>query len=263
MIHLHKAPPGAELITKGTEAFNMVVQQYPLKYTVAESRMKKYYFKELAASGMPDIPVEAMDIPQYAKKKLKEGIFSWVFMTRTVGGQRVRKEALFNTVTNEFVLKNPRTAGTPRILPINGQDFWSSGEGQQWNRSKLKEFLYDYYASRIVQQLPEGIWAPKGSFIHLEYIFYFPFKIYEANDVQDLDNHSYPYVKVFKDVLQTLGVIKGDDFRYVRGDYSRYMEVETEEERRLEIKIHFCENEGLIIPRIYKTNHVQIERDPL
>jgi hypothetical protein len=106
---------------------------------------------------------------------------------------------------------------------------------------------------------------PKDYYIHLEFVFYFPFGSYREPKedakrvpIQDIDNHAYPYTKVFIDTLQELKVIKNDDYRYMRGYYAHYMEIPKDEPHRLEVKFHFCTNSGIATRREHKEDKPDI-----
>jgi hypothetical protein len=140
-------------------------------------------------------------------------------------------------------VKNKAIAGTPLFKMINSQDVWESGSGMEWHIRKLKDMLTAYYTPNIVRQLPERIVTPdKRTFIHLEYIFFYPFVCREPRTYQDYLNHFYVRGKIFEDTLVKLGVIEDDSPQFLRGAYARYVNVNSEEDRRLEIKIHFCKN---------------------
>jgi hypothetical protein len=317
IFHVH--PPGATEITKGTERFNMVIQEYPLKFLLSNSRKVKYITKENVQKYdryidrkytpmPPSFPKEFIDwheihwsqaivddhyvwrltlgsgtwyIANRFKKAVEDGQLGWFEKPVIKDGKKNTVEVLGYPVVgnpskldktrgaNGYVVANPKAAGTERFGRINGQDIWN-GNLQEHTRAKLKDFLTAFFAPHITQQLPEGIWPPKDHFIQTEFIFYYPFGLLKHEDHGvDIDNHAYPYVKAFHDTLTELQVIKGDGPKHIRGYYAHYIEVETEKERRMEVKFHFCKNDQVPIPRIYQQTaptterFIEPESDPL
>lgn len=250
-INCCKIPVSGDIsvLHKGTEKFNVIFQNYPTTYTLSNSRLIKYIE-----------PVHLPKLSNKAKSLIESGQYIW----KRHNTRKGKPECLFNVTTQEWVARNPKTAGTPRIIPISGQDFWSSGEQQQWNRIKLKEQLMEYFIPRIRTQLPESIWMPVGMYMHIEYLFFRPLLEHDIvvdKKIQDLDNHAFPYMKIFKDTLQYLEIIKNDDPRYIRGMYPHYVHIDNEEERRLEVKIHFCHNDQTAQRPIWVKNTEQKELD--
>jgi hypothetical protein len=129
--------------------------------------------------------------------------------------------------------------GTAKTCKISGQVFWSGGQGSEWVRQKVKEALTIFFTPYIARQLPPKLFVPQGNFLQLEFIFYMPAL---RKQIQDDDNHAFPYVKAFRDTLKLLEVIDDDGPDFIRGTYSRYVMVSDESERRLEIKVHSCSN---------------------
>lgn len=230
--------PNAILIHEGTEKYNIIFKQYPTTYRLADAMTPTYY-------------TEKSKLTKALQKKIKDGEYIW----QPKGKNMVK--CLFDKNAKEYLIKNIDKVGKPRNVVISGQDFWRGGIAGQWHRIKLKEQLMRYFTVHILQQLPGEIQAPRGNYIQLEYIFYTDISdslVQKHNKVQDLDNHAYPYMKIFKDTLQSLNIIKGDDPRYVRGGYYQYVHEPNPDERRLEIKFHFCGNGQGITRPIYTYN---------
>lgn len=312
-LFFHVHPSGATEITKGTEKFNMIIQEYPLKFLLSTSRMAKYIIKDKLQSYdrfierkydsgamPPKIPKDytTVDgvhwetarvnnewkwrlmnfrdpvITNRIKKAIEDGEVAWFDKNgmSTLGYPVVGNPSKLDKTKgkNGFVIANPKAVGTERWSRINGQDIWN-GNIQEHTRAKLKDFLTYFFTPHIKQQLPEGIWAPKDHFIQTEFIFYCPFSLLKHEDhAADIDNHAYPYVKAFHDTLVEMQVIKGDSPKHIRGYYAHYIEVDTEAERRMEVKFHFCKNEQVPVPRIYHMDvptlapkFIEPENDPL
>lgn len=213
-------------MANSTEKFNIVYNNYPEEFNISQRRNAKYWKKG-----------------EKPTKKLIEEIEKGISFYKRKN-DKDKTEYLFNSLTRSFVVKNIKTVGTPRVQVINSQLFYEGGMGSEWKRSAIKDFLKFYFTPDIVRKLPEKIFTRQGEYIHFEYIFYYPFKKRkeENKKYQDYINHFYIRAKVFEDTIVGLGIIADDNADIVRGGYGRYVEVNTEEERRLEIKIHFCKN---------------------
>jgi hypothetical protein len=211
-----------------TEVFNVICKDYPVELRLSEKQRPKYI-------------KEGNRIGKRQEQALKAGMMKWV------------EGKLFDNVTNGFVVKNPSQVGTPRLVPISGQYFWQGGSRVEWYRQRLKEQLAAYFIPRIKMQLPiQKLFPPKNHFIHFEFIFYTRLQVEGRKIPQDVDNHAYPYMKVFVDTVKTLGMIEDDLPQIYRGSEFRYVEIEDIAERRLEIKIHFCRNGQAIMYDISK-----------
>lgn len=191
-----------------TEKFNMVLKLYPIEIQKSAKRREIWYHIS-----------EGKKLPKYLQKP------DYLHYTVDKDGWIIKLE------TGEKLVRNYKTAGKPNMKRINGQSIWD-GDVSRYERNDLKKFLSDYFIPNINRQLPEHLFTAK--YIHVEFIFY----VVEAE--QDIDNHGYPYIKAFMDALQTSERIVNDSPVYIRGYYCRYVVVK--DDRRLEIKIHFCEN---------------------
>jgi hypothetical protein len=228
-----------------TEKFNLIFQKFPLWIILADARREKFYK-----------PKEKL--PQYLKTQLATGE---CFYAPVVGNVLCRSTAIegktspksvggkIKGVTFHRILKNPQAAGTPRRKKISGQYFWSGGDRSVITyRDKMKEQLAAYFIPAIIRQ-----WGPTfkltpniRKYVHIEYVFYMPLVLVQLDErdlSQDIGNFGWPYGKVFEDLLQSQGIIETDDPSRVRGVYYRYENIDNEEERRLEVKIHFCFND--------------------
>jgi hypothetical protein len=210
-----------------SEHFNLIFQKYP-EYFVAAKARKAEYWK----------PTD--ELPDYLERRVKKKTAGWRMMKNSKMeniGLRLYDEEL-----REFIISNSKSVGTEKKVKINGQLAWSGGKGSEWNNRIIKAVLEPYFTASIIRQWTiDKLYLPKDKFIHFEYVFYYPFKA-RSYQAQDYFNHMFHYVKVFEDVLQQQW-LENDSPQFVRGGYMRYVEVESEEDRRLEVKIHFCRNE--------------------
>lgn len=205
-----------------TERFNCIFQQYPEQIQLSKSQRPKYWEHK-----------DKDRLPKKVADRLFKGEISWQNYKGVL--------RLYDDAEKAFVIKNIKVAGTPRVKMINSQTIWQGGN--EWERKAIAEMLHGYFAPGIVRQLPEEIFTPSPDiFIHFEYIFYYPFEARKEREYQDYINHAYIRSKVFEDTLVELKIISNDGPRYVRGGYARYVNVATEADRRMEVKIHFCKN---------------------
>lgn len=208
----------------GTEAYNLVIPLYREEFQYSQSRKPTYWKK-------------TDKLPAYANLGISSGNYIWVL--------KGSKECLFDTIKSEFIVKNSKSAGKPRVMSINSQPFWAGGNGSEWVRMKMKDAVKSEFVPYIARHLPLKIFPPKNKFIQIEFIFFYPFKT-KVKQYQDYINHWFVRQKIFEDTLVDMKVISDDNPDILRGGYGRYVEIENEQERRLEIKIHFCRNEERI-----------------
>lgn len=212
-----------------SEIFNVVIPGYIEHIEVSKTTKVKYWEKK-----------ELINLPKGLLSRLGKNELKWV----STG----KREILAETASGVPIVKNPNTVGKVKMQKISGQIFWSGGSGSEWIRRKVKESLTAYFSPYIARQLPDKLVAPSGKFLQLEFIFYVPIL---RTHIQDDDNHSFPYIKAFRDTLQLMKVIPDDSPEYIRGTYTRYVMIASESERRLEIKIHTCSN---FQPITYESN---------
>ena len=128
------------------------------------------------------------------------------------------------------VIKNSRSAGTPRLKKINGQDFYSGNVMPQVRAkivSEMKRFFAEHFEG--IPPIDENDYP-----IEMELEIHYTIK----NDLFDIDNLGWVYTKVIQDVLKDAGIIPEDDIRYIRKSGGcQFVEVETEDDRKILIKI--------------------------
>jgi hypothetical protein len=202
------------------QEWRVIIKDYLTHVELSKARRAKYY-------NATDFQNDT--IP---KKYLKDGI------------EFDKKGRACNAKTKEVIVRNTRTAGTPRYWKINGQDLWS-GNLHHATRSKMNEQLHKHFSKAIIEQIQV---EQKTSVIPLKpnervfISFLFKGKVEQS---QDIDNLAIIYVKTFVDTMtqysnknqsgiQKLGLIPDDNVKYVRGiSY----EFEESSERQLEITI--------------------------
>lgn len=152
-------------------------------------------------------------------------------------------DALVNLKTNERVVKNPISAGTPQEKRITGQDIWVGMNPFVRNKIShdLKTYLY-------------------GKVRHVKYIEKYPIGIsIEFHHVigdYDLDNLAVFYRKClhdalcgkvdyrkaddgswYYDLMKYPPIIKDDSVRYIRSIPTDFHEVESEDQRKMVITL--------------------------
>ena len=215
----------------GTEKFNCVFEQYPETVQLSAKR-RAQYFTALTNTFLPPLAKKY-------EKGIQMGKYTW---EKKPTKEKPKQVALYDREKMEFVIKNSKTVGTPKIITINSQIAWESGKGSEWTIRAVKDVLKLWFTPLIIKQLPPQIEPGMDKYIHLEYIFYFPFTQRDPRLYQDYLNHWFIRGKIFEDCLVYLGIIPNDGPKYVRGAYPRYVNIDSEEERRLEVKVHFCRN---------------------
>lgn len=217
-----------------TAKFRVILNDYPESFIISKKRAIKYWKPKNL-------------LPIYLETLEKTGKLIWKEKSKAFG------LALYDPEKKEFVVKNKKVAGTERFHTINSQNLWVAGGGSQWTRLATEKFLKSWFTPAIIRQLPEKIWMKDDEFIHFEYIFFYPFNPANPNDnrlwrqYQDYINHCFIRAKIFEDTLTELGVIPDDSPMYVRGSYMRYVAIPPDQERHMDVVIHFCKNNQTII----------------
>jgi hypothetical protein len=132
-----------------------------------------------------------------------------------------QKFVICSKETLKPVAKNSKTAGKPRLKPINGQKFYN-GEYTHWERIKIKDQLREYAKPYLTQRY-DGVFP-----IRLEFHFH-------TTTRQDINNHAYVYEKMLTDIMVEEGVIPGDDPRYITGYSIDMTQTRDETETRIDI----------------------------
>tara|TARA_R110000765_G_scaffold311185_7_gene404392 strand:+ start:322 stop:1026 length:705 start_codon:yes stop_codon:yes gene_type:complete len=151
------------------------IPDYLRRVKLSNARRAKYY--ELGKA-----------LPK-AKKYADTKLYEWRV--------RGKKSFLYDKKTDERVIANPKAAGTPNVMVINGQKIYN-GEMNPNMRAKIMNEIKSSFYHHIKHLKP----IPKK---------YFPLKIeLEIHDtireersgcLWDADNRAYPYTKAFQDCL--------------------------------------------------------------
>lgn len=106
---------------------------------------------------------------------------------------------LYDLRTNKNVIKNIRTAGTPKFKRINGQNLHDLSL-RDYDRSKIVHTIKNYFYEEMKGQIV-NIDKNKPVIIHMMFVT-------DSNSIGDIDNHALFYQKSFFDSIQTTKIIK-------------------------------------------------------
>lgn len=212
----------------------VVIPKYIRRVKLSESRRTKYY--ELGKK----IPKSAKyrDMSKYEYREIK--------------GYKKRR-FLVDKATGERVIANPRAAGTPNYVVINGQKIYN-GEVAGPIRNKMMKEIKAFMAPFIAE---------------LDPITDFPIRInMEIHDVikedgysfWDVDNRAWPYIKAFQDCLtgdrgNYRKIIEDDHMMYItQPPIPLFVPVSNSEDRKLVFTITKEEDKRILTQEdFYKT----------
>jgi hypothetical protein len=106
-----------------------------------------------------------------------------------------------------FVIKNSKSAGTPRYWNVNGQDIYNGYVNKHGRASRMrmmKEYLSKYISQSIPKPISEFPIKVKATFYDIDL---------KENNI-DMDNR-WLWDKAFLDTLQILNIIPSDNPYYV------------------------------------------------
>lgn len=198
------------------ETIKIEIPNYLRKVKLSEARKKKYYVK-----GKNE-PV--------AKKYNNTEHYEWVKFK----GQYF----LVDVETRERVISNPRAAGTPRFITINGQKIYN-GEIDKHVRNKVLSSIKDSFAPYI-NKLPVITEYP----IRIDMEIHDTIREPSSNALWDVDNRAWPYIKAFQDCLtgnkdkagkkRNRQIIPDDNNLFIpRSPSPLFVPVEDEKDRKL------------------------------
>jgi hypothetical protein len=164
---------------------------------------------------------------------------------------RFNKEGYLVELTSKLrVIANPKSAGTPRYLKINGQSIYS-GNMRPMVRAKVVNAIKDFFRT-YTDTVPNQL-VP----IRLECDIYAPL----AAKNWDLDNQ-WLYHKCFIDALVASEVIFDDNVMFVtQSPGFRYFPVDTPEERKLVYRIIQEDRPEILEHETYKSFHSSPDSD--
>ena len=191
------------------ELLKIEIPDFITKIKTANARKAIYYEK----SGK-HVPTES---------KLKHitplGKCKYEWLSKYIGTRH--KIVLCDIKTKEPLVKNSRSAGTPRYLVIKGNTIYA-GIGGFINRmiiiNGIKNDFRQYF---------------KGNSKIINYPIYLVFTMYDELNLkttksksksQDLDNRLSIYIKASQDLMKEVGIIIDDDLSYIRKTTYEFIE---------------------------------------
>lgn len=215
----------------------ITMPNYPRKVLLSKSRRAKYfkpgdrlplkYLQKEIIDHNPNMHLVSYGYDKDVKPHLLRNEFCWL-------KEKKRGPFLANRNTQEFIIKNPRVAGTENWEVINGNYIYN-GKYNSFTQGKIMKAIHDYVATFLegIQPLPLNCFP-----IVLNAELFDKSLDSISGEFWDVDNRSYPYMKAFMDCLQKFKIIPRDDVRYVRQPpIPRFHELKEEEEPRFVIKI--------------------------
>jgi len=203
---------------KNTPLLYIEVKDFITKIQTSKSRKAIYY--EQGSTKYPVPPSKAKHIVPYGKKK-----FYWG--TKLVGSKM--KNLLFDMITNDPVLKNARSVGTPKYLAIKGNNIYSGFGGYRTRviiMNGIKDNLRSYFKGKKITEFP----------IYLHFTIHDELNMTTSvgkSQSQDLDNLFTCYIKAIQDLMKAEGVIPDDNLQFIRKSTYEFIE---STEKKLVIK---------------------------
>jgi hypothetical protein len=207
------------------------IPKYIRKVKLSEARKRKYY--EKGKKG----PV--------AKKYADTSKYGW----KRYGS----KQFLIDLETDERVVANPRAAGTPRYMAVNGQKIYNA-EASPHVRSKVMSDIKKSFAPFINKLDPIDL----DSFpINISLEIHDVITDEGNNQLWDVDNRSMPYIKAFQDCLtgnkdkdgknRNKQIIPDDHVLFItQPPLPKFIPVENEDDRKLVFTIVSEEDKRII-----------------
>ena len=195
------------------------IPEYIRQVKLSDARMKKYYEKGKKAPKAQ----KYNDSTKYAWKRWSNGK---AYLTELANGERV--------------IANPRAAGTPRLITINGQKIYN-GEASKHIRNKILSAIKEQMAPYVNKLDPIGLeHFPLKLELELHDIIREP----SSHSLWDVDNRSWPYIKAFQDCLtgnrdkngkkRNKQVIPDDNVLWItQPPVPKFVPVDKEEDRKL------------------------------
>ena len=208
------------------------IPNYIRDIKLSNARLRKYYEKGKA-------------LPK-AKKYLDDSVYEWKVF-------KDNREFLTEIETGERVISNPRSAGTPRILRINGQKLYN-GEITKHLRNKVLSSIKSQFSKYIntlevidADQYPLKLTLEIHDTIHAE----------GSSSLWDADNRSWPYIKAFQDCLtgntdkegkrRNKQIIPDDNILFITGPpATRFIPIEEGDTRKLVFTIESEDDERVL-----------------
>jgi len=192
-----------------------IVYKYINRTKLADARRATYYEKGKT------IPKKYQDTTKYHFK------------------HKGSKLVIFDISTNQPVIKNTKTVGTERSIPIKGNDFYA-GFASSFTRIKVIESIKGDFL-KYFNKLKE--FKSSDYPIRVEFIYFDEMnekttgkKAKRKVQSQDIDNLRFAYEKCSLDLLTKLGKIVDDKLTFIRKISSEFIPIKNPEDRQLYIR---------------------------
>lgn len=141
-------------------------------------------------------------------------------------------------------ITNKSTAGKPKYLKINTQNFYS-GYGSYHERISIMNGIKDNFRPFIENNLP--VIEDLPVIIHMGMYD----TLGQAN--WDLDNKAWVYFKAFQDLLTEQEKIPDDNISYITGNHYTFYPVDKENDRKLIFQFLLDDRKEIVSNEHYKT----------
>lgn len=160
---------------------------------LSDARMKRYY---ILSPKKPE--------PKMAEKYQDRTKYDFLEVKR--GNNKVH--LLCDLKTNEWVIANPKSFGTPKYIKINFQNLWNSNVSEH-TRNQIALEMKESYQEALSKVVPitEGFPLKTNFTMHT---------VKQKTEEQDVDNLTILYVKTFHDALVQSGIIPDDKLKYLK-----------------------------------------------
>lgn len=184
----------------------IIISNYPDKVIVSRQRRPVYFVNNPTKKGKREIP---------KKYKIDRYFFN-------------REGYLTDRQTNERVIANTRSVGTPRYWVVNFQDIWSGVVAAQLRAAlanKIKDILRPYITAVV---------PIEGSEL---YPLRLEIELHNSTFTVDASNKGVIYTKIIEDLLVTEGKIPDDSPEYIN-DTGRIKLINSTDTPKMIIKIY-------------------------
>ena len=143
------------------------------------------------------------------------------------------RKFLTDLTTNERVIANPKAAGTPKNVIINGQKIYNQEVGKH-ERAKILATIKESFKPYVEQLQPITKFP-----ITITCELHDTIRESSSQNLWDVDNRSYPYVKAFQDCLtgnrgKNKKIIPDDNILFItQPPIPKFIPVKTSQERKL------------------------------
>lgn len=213
------------------------IPNFAREVTVSEKQRAKYY--ELNKWKNDD---GTFKLP----KKYMNSNYGWTMIGK--------KTVLYDNVNQEPVVRNSKTAGTPRKMEIKGNSIWD-GTLQEVHLNKFKISIAEYFWNVLSHYMNTSMIEEISIKLETHYPLRVVFEFHTYKEEQDIDNLDVFYRKAFLDGVQDKysyekgqkkelvqrRLLRNDDKSVIRSLHTEHYDC-LQGEDKLIISIHNCED---------------------